>query len=51
MVNYGLGEELLQKHRSVFDGQHGVLKGLKQNNFLRKMLSLFLRRPVLFHFL
>ena len=36
VVNYGLGEELLKKHRSVFDGQHGVIKGFKADLLLKK---------------
>ena len=40
MVNYGLGEELLKKHRSVFDGQYGVIKGLKAVLLLKVTVTL-----------
>ena len=36
VVNYGLGEEFLKKHRSVFDCQHGVIKGFKADLLLKK---------------
>ena len=48
MVNYGLGEELLKKHRSVFDGQHGVIKGFKADLLLKEDVKPVLKkaRPV-----
>ena len=36
VVNYGLGGELLKKHRPVFDGQHGVIEGFKADLLLEK---------------
>ncbi len=36
VVNYGLGEELLNKHRSVSKGQHSFLKEFKADLFLKK---------------
>ena len=36
VVNYGLGEELLNKYKYVFDAQHGVIKGFKADLLLKK---------------
>ena len=34
VLNYGLGGELLKKHNSILDGQHGVIKGFKADLLL-----------------
>ena len=36
VVNYGLGEELLNKYKYVFGVQHGVIKGFRANLLLKK---------------
>eukprot|EP00112_Aurelia_sp_Birch-Aquarium-sp1_P015496 Seg344.3 transcript_id=Seg344.3/GoldUCD/mRNA.D3Y31 product="putative protein K02A2.6" protein_id=Seg344.3/GoldUCD/D3Y31 len=35
VVNYGVGEEISEKHKFVFDVQHGVIKGFKADLLLK----------------